>query len=349
MFQFKTAFLSLLHISIWGAQSIGQSPQHVVYYTNFYLGQHHFMDSSYAKSDSCFRIAFALDSVQGFNQDYLMAAVNAHTLGDSRLAGYYLQRFSMRGGTYRNVREMMEHHIYLQQKSDAFRKFIYLPQNKRLRKTMDSCFRVYKSNVNKPLIARINRIGIKDQRYRTGWRSIFVSGKRRWRKIRVLDLENRKEFLEICAEYGWPGFHLLGEFRETGRNAGTGQVEVLIRHADGETLKKLEPYALDAIRKLDLYPEDWASAIDYCRIREPFNSDSTYWEHCQKYGWFGGNNWFGAEPGAIYPFGKAEVNKADRTALFLCPIEDYAKLRGWKLPVHESWFMPKQPSGKPKL
>jgi hypothetical protein len=274
--------------------------QFIKYYTNVNLAEHYFLNKQYDKSDSCYKIALTLDSIQGFNQDYLYAASNSKKIK-----------------------------TYLSLQNKAILDSIFF-KDKILKKEMSIAHKKYKKILNKDVVSKIRRIVIRGQVARVGPVDILPWKIQRAIMIKV-DKRNFKEFLLICKQYGWPGYNLIGEFRPWGKHS-IKDADLIIRHLSKEELKEVEPYALEAIKKVNEYPVAWAEAIDYMHLRYPFYEDSVKWMYAQKYGtMFSLGRVFSKDTAiarklVIWPFGKLEnVNKV-REELFLQPIEDYCKL-----------------------
>lgn len=309
-------------------------PQYIQYYANINLAQHHFIYEQYNKADSCFKIAFGLDSVRGFNQDYLMAAANSLKLNDTALAKTYLYASAQRGGKYKTFK-----HSNTFGTGEIFN-FITLKQNKVLRKKLNANLNEYKKTLNKKVRRKVQHIYFRDQFIVRMGPVNMLPWKMQGRIQNRTDRKDAKALILICKQYGWPGYNLIGERKPNGKYS-IRDADLLIRHFTMEELKKLEPFVMKEIKKVNEYPYVWASAIDYCLIKIPLYMDSVKIDFKQKYGTL--TAWgYGISKDTtirnkvfIIPYGKIEeLNKA-RSELFLEPIEDFCKIYKAALPKEE--------------
>jgi hypothetical protein len=296
-----------------------------IYYSSINLAEHYFLAEQHFQADSCFQVAFNLDSVKSFNQDYLIAAANSLYLKDTLLIKSYLYAFAKRGGDYKMLKNTFKSNIFLSANSKEILDYINLKSNKDLKLKLKLYFEEYKKTLNKKLISQIQQMYRSDQRVRS---LNFLPWKTQIKIMNKADRRNLEKLISICQQYGWPGFNLLGEFRSEGKYTYSG-IDLIIRHFEKEELKVIEPYYLDAIKKVNAYPYVWASCMDYCAIKNPFYMDSTTIEFKQLYGTMSKN-------GVLIPFGKMDSLNKSRSELFLGNIEDYLKIRGWSLPKDET-------------
>ncbi len=316
--------------------------QFIQYYSNINLAQHYFIDKQYFKADSCYKVAFALDSIRGFNQDYLCAASNSLYIKDAALTKVYLYGYAKRGGNYKKIKTRRV-------KGKTTLDSIFF-KDKVLRKRMSVAFKEYKKTLNKKVISKIRHIVIRDQMARVGPVNLLPWKIQRKIMIKV-DKRSIKELLLICEQYGWPGYNLIGEFRPWGKSSING-ADLIIRHFPMEELKELETYVFEAIKQVNEYPLAWAKAVDYCYLGFPFcKEDSIKFVFAQKYGTLLSHGSMFSEDTAIankiliIPFGKIEeVNKV-RKELFLEPIEDYCKWYNAILPKEEKGIQYKNKKG----
>jgi hypothetical protein len=332
-----TVFLFFIFCRISFSQS-----QFIQYYSNINLAQHYIIYKQYFKADSCFKIAFALDSIRGFNQDYLSATSNSLYLKDTALTKFYLYGYAKRGGNYKKIKTRR---VIRKATLDS----IFF-KDKALRKRMSVAFKEYKKTLNKEVVSKIRHIVIRDQMARVG--PINILPWKIQRKIMIkVDKRSIKELLLICKQYGWPGYNLIGEFRPWGKSSIRG-ADLIIRHFSIEELKKLEPYVFGAIKQVNEYPIAWAKAIDYCYLKLPLcKEDSIKFVFTQKYGTMFSRGAMFSEDTAIankmviIPFGKIEEVNTDRKELFLEPIEDYCKWYNVLLPKEEKAIKYKNKKG----
>lgn len=300
--------------------------QAALYYSYINTAEHYYLYGKNLRADSCFKAAFDLDSVRGFNQDYLTAAVNALQIKDTCLFKNYLLHFSKRGGDYKMLRGNFASNIFLKENSKQIRLLLNQDKSKTLRNQLNLNLKDYKKILNKNAITEIRRLYRSDQRARS-WFTSILPKRMRSGIMNTADKKNAKKLLSICEKYGWPGFNVIGEFRPNGKYSNEG-IDVIIRHFSKEDLEKIEPFYIDAIKNVNAYPYAWASCMDYCFIKNPYYIDSTKVEFKQKYGTNSSNN-------IIIPFGSlSEINK-HRQELFLGDINDYCKIRGWAMPKEE--------------
>lgn len=316
--------------------------QFIQYYSNINLAQHYFIYKQYSKADSCYKIAFALDSIHGFNQDYLCAASNSLYLKDIVLTKVYLYGYAKRGGNYKKIKTRR---VIGKTTLDS----IFF-KDKVLRKRMSVAFKEYKKTLDKKVISKIRRIVIRDQMARVGPVNILPWKIQRKVMIKV-DKKSIKGLLLICKQYGWPGYNLIGEFRPWGKSSIRG-ADLIIRHFSIEELKELEPYVLESIKQVNEYPLAWAKAIDYCYLRLPLcKEDSIKFVFTQKYGTMFSRGAMFSEDTAvankmvIIPFGKIEEVNEVRKELFLEPMEDYCKWYNVILPKEEKGIQYKNKKG----
>src|SRR6201993_2164413 len=307
--------------------------QFMQYYADINLAQHHFIYEQYQKADSCFKIAFTVDSVRGFNQDYLTAAANSLKLNDTVLAKTYLYACAIRGGDYKTFKNSNTFG------ADGVFNFVTLKQNKALRKKLNSTLKQCKKSLNKEVCRKIHRLYVRDQTARVGPVNILPS-KIQDNIIERRDRKNIKELLLICKQYGWPGYNLIGERKPNGKYS-IRDADLMIRHYTIEELKELEPFVMKEIKKVNEYPYVWASAMDYYFTKTPLYMDSIKFEFKQKYGtqysfgsMFSKDETTANKP-MIVPFGKIEELTKARNELFLEPIEDFCKIRKAALPKEE--------------
>jgi hypothetical protein len=307
--------------------------QFIQYYADINLAQHYFIYEQYHKADSCFKMAFSLDSVRGFNQDYLLAAANELKLRDTALAKTYLYACAIRGGKYKTFKNSNTFG------ADGVFNFIMFKQNKALRKKLNRTFKQYKKSLNKKVCRKIHRLYVRDQTSRVGPVNILPS-KMQDNIIERRDRKNIKALLLICKQYGWPGYNLIGERKPNGKYS-IRDADLMIRHYEMDKLKELEPFIMKEIKKVNEYPYVWASAMDYCFIKTPLYMDSVKFEFKQKYGTlYSFGSMFSrdttiANKNMIIPFGKMEELIKARNELFLEPIDDFCKIRKAALPKEE--------------
>jgi len=307
--------------------------QFIQYYTNTNLAQHYFIYEQYHQVDSCYKIAFRLDSVRGFNQDYLMAAANALQVKDTALTKTYLYACAMLGGNYKTFKHSNT------QDGDAVFNFVTHKQNKALRKKLNATLKQYKKSLNKEVCRKIHHLYVRDQAARMGPVNILPS-RMQDSIMERRDRKSAKELILICKQYGWPGYNLIGERKPNGKFS-IRDADLLLRHYTMEELKELEPFVTKEIKKVNEYPYVWASAIDYCSIKTPLYMDSVKFEYKQKYGtlimygYMFSKDTTIAKKVFIIPFGKIEELTKARNELFLEPIEDFCKIRKTLLPKEE--------------
>ncbi len=70
----------------------------VEYYEYINNAEKFLLNKNFKKTDSCYKLAFSLDSLKGFSYDYLIASSNALLNKDTNLFRNYLKQFIKRGG-----------------------------------------------------------------------------------------------------------------------------------------------------------------------------------------------------------------------------------------------------------
>lgn len=309
------------------------SPSHLnLYHTNINLAEHYHLNQEYLKSDSCYKIAFTIDSINPFNQDLLTASINALLQNDIFNLKSYLLTYSIYGGDYKMLRRKFDSNIILSKNAKSLLSFINKKGNRDLRREMKVNLLNYKSNLNKKLISKIKCMYNYDQCVRS-WPANQFSTKTQMKLLDKADRRNANKLIEICEEYGWPGFNLLGEFRSNGKYSFEG-VDLMVRHFNIQELKVIEPFYLAAIKNNNAYPFVWASCMDYYYIKNPFYSDSTKIEFKQKYGTMASNK-------VLIPFGEIDDLYKARQEFNLSNIEDYLKIKGWTISLEKTMIINK--------
>jgi hypothetical protein len=105
------------------------------------------------------------------------------------------------------------------------------------------------ANLNKPLLARLEDILDKDQKYRRQVEPITEKYgrdskelKELWKTITFYDSVNQIEVLAILEKYGWPTKEMVGEW-------GAQAVFLVIQHAETEVQDKYLPVMREAVKK----------------------------------------------------------------------------------------------------
>ena len=331
----KQLFFSVIFYFL--CTSLFSQAQFLTYYQSINAAESNIIKQQHRQADSCFATAFNLDSVKGFNQDYLTASINAYLLKDTALLTKYLLAFAARGGNYTMLKNSIPANALLELYAKPILGFINLPQNKLLKQQMQAALKAYKKTLNKKISHKINYIYYSDQFVARTF-SLLLRPKRGADLMEKTDRKNAHRLLVICQTYGWPGFNEVGEFKPYGKY-GLSKFNILIRHFTQDELDKIEPYVIAAIKKVNACPDDWAAAIDYCAIKQPTYNDSLKaYEMQQIYGTQGNGM---DKSGELIPFGNIDdVNRA-RQSLFLINIQDYCELRNKKLPEKEFLLIPK--------
>lgn len=332
----KRQFLSLLVCCFLAIATFAQ-PQYITYYSSINNAESNLVHQKFRAADSCFAVAFNLDSLKPFNQDYLTAAINAYLLNDTALIIRYLQNYAQRGGDYNLLKQKFVSNLLLQKFAKPILAFIKLPQNKALKQKMQQSFKNYKQTLNKTICKKVNRIYSSDQTVARGF-TIFLPQKYQDKVMEKTDRKNAHLLIALCKTYGWPGFNLVGEFKPLGKYS-LSKINILIRHFTQAELDSIKPDVLTAIKNLNAAPGDWAGALDYSAIKQPSFVDSLQaYKMKQKYGQLKNGN---DKLAQLIPFGKLEDVNAARASLYLININDYCKLINATLPDKEFLLIPK--------
>src|SRR6185312_5690565 len=222
--------------------SLFSQPQFFTYYQSINAAEGNMIKQKHKAADSCFALAFNLDSLKGFNNDYLTASINAYLLKDTALLIKYIQGFAVRGGDYNMLKRIIPSNALLELYAKPILNFINLPQNGLLKKQMQDSLNAYKKTLNKKLFHKINYIYFSDQ-FTARTLSLLLRPKRSANLTENTDRKNARRLLALCQKYGWPGFNLVGEFKPKGKYS-LSKVNVIIRHFTQEELDKIEPYVL---------------------------------------------------------------------------------------------------------
>jgi len=297
---------------------------YITYYENINLAEHFIIQNKYFQSDSCYSIAFNSNPQKGYNQDYMIAAINSLKMNDSTLTNMYLLKFAKRGGNYKMLNHNFSSNIILENNAKDLLKYVLLKKNNKLRKELKESYKEYANNVNWKLVKKVRRISFSDQVIARGFFTNLLSDKKQTKIENKIDSKNAKKILHLCKKYGWLGFNLIGEYRENEKNH-LEKIDMLLRHFSQNDLKLLEPYILSSIKNLDYYPSTWAGCLDYCEIKNPvYNQGTNFFEMKQTYGML---SYTRNDTITLMPFGKKEDLKIKRKELFLSSIEDYCIIR----------------------
>lgn len=172
-------------------------------------------------------------------------------------------------------------------------------------------------DMNKPLMAELEIIREKDQRYRGqmrgfsdryGWDSPQVDSL--WALQAPFDAENTTRILEIIEEFGYPGKTLVGDQAST--------AFLVIQHADIEIQEKYLPILTEAAEAGELNYASLALLIDRVNMRN--NKPQIYGSQLQR----------NEETGSwMFYYIEDEKNVNERRAkVGLGPLEEYAKRFG---------------------
>lgn len=294
------------------------------YYDYINLAEKKMLQSRFDAADSCFKAAFATSPKQGYNLDYLTAAFNAAKRNDTLAIDTYLRGFAQRGGNYHMLKNKVSQNRWMEEHAPAMLTYLSASHRAALRKELDHAYRAYAVTVNPGLIKKIKRMYRNDQRYARGFLVGLLPAKKQDRIMEKTDHKHAQQLLAICKIYGWPGFDLLGEYREYGKYR-LEKIDVLLRHFSHDDLELLKPYILNSIRGLNYYPSILAGCIDYNEVKQPvYNEKQGVYEIRQRYGTLSQT-----ENGVstLIPFGKPAELSVRRKELFLCDIEDYCLIR----------------------
>jgi hypothetical protein len=294
------------------------------YYDHINLAEKFMLANQYYAADSCFRIAFTANPKAGYNLDYLTASFNAAKLNDSTAVDLYLLGFAKRGGNYAMLKHSFNQNLLLEENSKALLLYIMADRKKQLRTDMKKAYKRYAITVNPSLIKKVKRMYVSDQKRARGFFVGLLPAKKQTKIMNKADSKHARQLLEICKVYGWPGFDLLGEYREYGKFR-LEKIDVLLRHFSSEDLERLKPYIISSIKSLNYYPSIWAGCLDYNELKNPvYNKQTDSYEMKQSYGTLSqlenGQN-------ALIPYGKMNTLISYRKELFLADIEDYCKIR----------------------
>lgn len=204
------------------------------------------IDSSYSTADSLFNIAFSV-SKRSFGQDFFQAAVNATRLNFNDLVLDYLEKSISNGVRFSQIKKDKELKKYFESKEINITKKATFP-HKRLRQE-------YVNQLNKKTRRRISRLVFKDQLVRTipGFFELFSYHR---------DRKSFKNIYEICITTGKiPGYSEIGENIKS--KDELNDLPLLLRHFNLYEIRVLEPYILKGIDEGDIYPWDFATAVDY--------------------------------------------------------------------------------------
>lgn len=303
----------------------GQNDSYRVYYENVNLAEKMMLQNRWLAADSCYRLAFGACPKQGYNLDYLNAAFNAARQHDTVAVDRYLVGFATRGGNYRMLAHSFSQNRFLEENAVAMLQYIEAERHNNLRQTLNKAYKHYAVTVNPALIKKINGMYANDQRVARGFFTGLLPSRTQARIMNKADSRHGRKLLAICQVYGWPGFDLLGEYREYGKYR-LEKIDVLLRHVSQKDLELLTPYIIRSIKGLNYYPSILAGCLDYNDIKNPvYNSKKGVYELKQRYG-----SLSQTENGVstLMPFGTAAELARNRRELFLGDIEDYCNIRG---------------------
>lgn len=179
-------------------------------------------------------------------------------------------------------------------------------------------------DMNKPLMAELEEIREKDQRYRMqmrgfsdkyGWDSPQVDSL--WALQAPMDSLNTLRILEIIEEFGYPGKTMVGDQSST--------AFLVIQHADIKIQEEYLPILTAAAEKGELRYSSLALLIDRVNMRN--NKPQIYGSQLQRNEETGGWQFYYIED-------EKNVNKR-RAKVGLGPLEDYAKRFGLEYTVPE--------------
>lgn len=214
------------------------------------------LDGNFEKSDSLYKIAFQ-QVERPFNEDYLLASINAEKLKDFHKSYEYLKKGVFNGLTLKRIKKRLS----------EFKKSI---EYKRLKKEYYSLHQKHLNTLNLPVREEIIEMIKNDQKARA---PIFGG----WRKMKKTDSYNYNRLLEIIKQNNnkWPGFSTIGEISPKGKYNVTERVSLMILHFSAKQVEHLKPFMLQAVYDGEMYPYDFARIIDYCYM----------WDvGCQPYG-----------------------------------------------------------------
>ncbi len=241
--------MKLLYILLFLSIS-ANSQNYLNYYSEISKAEVENYNSKYKKADSIYSNAFKLVK-RPFKIDFLFAALNAVNINDtSKVFEYLLKGFDV-GLELRLIKEKEELNYFLKNS----KLYTILKKEKRIRN------KGYKKSLDKEISKMINKLKRIDHRYRPDlWFSI-LGEKYCWRKIKECDSKVYSELQMIFNKYGYPGFSKIGE-NMTGKY-DFNDISLFLRHMSLERIDSISPVLIKAIKDGELYPYQYASAIDY--------------------------------------------------------------------------------------
>jgi len=280
------------------------------YYKLIQIAEEESINSQFNYADSIYRIAFK-KVTRPFKQDYFNAYDNAKKFNNDLALNHLLKGISL-GITKKELK-----------KSSYYNSLNNTADKKKCLKELKDI----KISRNDSLYKVIKKMVRKDQKARASWTDWL-----KWDKqVKIMDKVDRlnaKKLLDICQNYGWPGFSSIGE--NTDSKYGAEDASLLILHFNKKEYQKLLPYMIKAVENGEMYPYNLARFTDYLYMGDVTDSANyKILEIKQIYGtmYYSQNE--------IIPYGKTEDVNMRRKLIGLGSISLYARRRKLQLPVKE--------------
>lgn len=276
------------------------------YYKLIQIAEKESINSQFRNADSIYNIAFK-GVKRPFKQDYFNAFNNAKNFNGDIALNHLLKGISI-GITRKQLKN-----------SSSYNSLSNTDKNKCLKK-----LKHIEITKNDSLYKIIKKMTRNDQKARVFWTD-WLSWNKQVKIMEKIDRSNAKKLLEICKNFGWPGFTSIGE--NTFNKYGAEDASLLILHFNKEEYQKLLPYMIEAVENGEMYPYNLARVTDYLFMGNVTDSsDYKILEIQQIYGTMYSQN-------EIMPYGKTEEVDLRRNLIGLEPISLYAKKRKLQLPT----------------
>lgn len=242
------------------------SQNYLEYYRKINDAEINNLNGNYAKSDSLYNVAFTLVK-KPLKEDFFLAALNAEKLRDNNKVYKYLSNSLLKGLRFKRI------------KKERFKSFKNSLLWKKIKKNKAHFHQQYISSLDIPLQEEIIEMIKSDQKAR---RPIFGS----WKQMKKTDTYNFKRLLEIIKDNNgaWPGFSKIGELTPKGKYDVTGNITLLLLHFSRKQIEILKPYMLKAVLSGEMYPYQYARAVDYVSFKNNLININGKIESCSFYG-----------------------------------------------------------------
>lgn len=212
-----------------------------------------FKEKKYQSAAENYSRAFSFFGWKATPQHRYFAGVSNAQSGNMDSAFYHINRLVIRDA-FSDTTELVNNESLLPMKTDKRWK----PMVQVLKEKQEA----REKNYDRPLIAQLNEIIEKDQKYRIQIDSIqnqfgmnSKEMKAHWELITKTDKENLKIIRKILDKRGWLGADIIG--RE-----GNSTLFLVIQHSDLKTQQKYLPMMRDAVQKGNAFGSDLALLED---------------------------------------------------------------------------------------